>query len=209
MKKMILALGALLMVAAVASASVQVLWTSQWGAYTHDSPDVTGEDEQWALAANYDITWQLIFAGANNLIDPVDLGNPLGGWVSGDDAVWATRNIPMGGGTAPEDNTTWDVWMIQTIGNATYADLTWTTPGYVYQRVYEGTPGPVSWFYESELLELAIVPEGTPVTQEFYIGGLNNGFQPDQQVTTAIPEPATMSLLGLGALVMAIRRRRA
>jgi hypothetical protein len=33
-------------------------------------------------------------------------------------------------------------------------------------------------------------------------------FVPNQQIT-AVPEPATMGLLGLGALVMAIRRRRA
>ena len=32
------------------------------------------------------------------------------------------------------------------------------------------------------------------------------GVLPDQQI--AVPEPATMGLLGLGALVMAIRRRR-
>jgi hypothetical protein len=40
-------------------------------------------------------------------------------------------------------------------------------------------------------------------------GGMTSGVQPDQQITAApIPEPATMGLLGLGALVMAIRRRR-
>ncbi|MBP9572208.1 MAG: PEP-CTERM sorting domain-containing protein, partial [Kiritimatiellae bacterium] len=34
------------------------------------------------------------------------------------------------------------------------------------------------------------------------------GVQPNQQVAGPIPEPATMSLLGLGALAMALRRRR-
>jgi hypothetical protein len=203
---MILALGALLMAAAIASASVEMTWTTQYGAYTHDSPDVTGYDDQWALAGSYAVTWQLIYAGANNLIDPIDLGNPLGGWVSGDDAVWATRSIPQGGGSAG-DGTAWNEWLVHVSGNATYVDTTWNTPGFVYQRVYEDAPAPGSWYYESELVELDTSKGDGAPPQRFYIDELNSGFQPN--LTIPIPEPATMGLLGLGALVMALRRRRA
>jgi hypothetical protein len=208
MKKMLLALLVLALAAVSASAGVRIDWQVSYGAYDHTSSDITGGDN--ALLDSYAVTWQLIYAGINNQIDDPDLSNGANGWVGGDDAVWATRTIAQGGGLA-SDGTNYDNWMIwdALTGDTVYRDYSWNTAGWVYQRVYEGTPQALSWFYDGGLIEFGIGFNDTNehLTPDYsQIGGLNEGFQPDQQFP--IPEPATMSLLGLGALVMAIRRRR-
>ena len=211
MKKFLMAVFALAIAATVATAGVGINWTVAWGAYTHDAPNTTDYPSPNALLDSYSALWQLIYAGANNIADPVDDVNWAGGagiaddYVSGDDVVWAERSIPLGGGTAPEDSTQWDNWMLPVSGFVVYQDLGWSTAGFVYQRVFEGTPAPGSWFFQSPLLALntSYTGGGSP-TQDFFLDDGNAGFQPTLQV----PEPATMGLLGLGALVMAIRRRR-
>ena len=47
---------------------------------------------------------------------------------------------------------------------------------------------------------------GQPPT-DFFLDTPTEGFQPTHEIHV-VPEPATMGLLGLGALVMALRRRR-
>ena len=209
MKKILLALAVLAAAASFASAGVGISWAVTWGAYDHSSPDVVGGDT--AILDNYSVTWQLIYAGANNTADLPDTS--LGGagiaddYVTSDDVVWASRIVPMGGGVAG-DGTTWNNWMINQGGLIVYEDLAWNTAGYVFQRVFEGTPAAMSWYFDSSLLALSTGYTGSPqLPQGFELGSDDAGFQPDQQIS-AVPEPATMSLLGLGALVMAIRRRR-
>lgn len=205
MKKLGLAFLVFGLAVASASAGVGLTWTTIYGGYTHDAANTTSSDD--LLLDSYGVTWQLIYAGANNAIDPVELSNGINGWVSGDDDVWATRTIAQGGGTASEDSTDWDNWMTwQGSGSIVYEDLSWNTAGYVFQRVYEGTLSAGSWYFESNLLALNTGYTGSPgFPQEFALDSSSSGFQPNQQL---IPEPATMGLLGLGALVMAIRRRR-
>jgi hypothetical protein len=131
--------------------------------------------------------------------------------VWGDDEVLAERIIAQGGGTAA-DGSGWTEWMSwDGTGNNGFEDLSWNTAGYVYQRVFQGIPGHNSWYYETPanemlLLNTGFAGGGAPL-QDFPIDTPEAGFQPTQQINV-IPEPATMSLLGLGALVMAIRRRR-
>jgi hypothetical protein len=216
MKKFLMAVFALVVSTSLATAGIGVLWTISYGAYTHDSPDVTGGSHN--LLGNYSAIWQLIYAGANNAIDsipdPVTSApsvDPITGFyqVYGDDEVLAERIIAQGGGVAG-DGTGWTEWMTwDGTGSNGFEDLAWTTAGYVYQRVFEGAPGHMSWYYETDLLALntGFSGGGAPL-QDFSIDTGSAGFQPGQQVTV-IPEPATMSLLGLGALALAIRRRRA
>jgi hypothetical protein len=209
MKKVLL--GSLILLAAVslATAGVAIQWSTYWGAYTHDATDLTGSDNN--LLGSYSAIWQLIYAGANNAIDDADwnqVGGLNGDYVTGDDVVWGQRDIPQGGGAAA-DGTEWTDWMGKVSGTPVYQDWLWTTAGYVYQRVFEGTPAPESWYFESELVQLdtAKAEGGTP--QDFLLDTDSAGFQPTHQFEAMIPEPATMSLLGLGALALAIRRRRA
>ena len=208
MKKFLMAIFTLAVATTVASAAVGINWTAgQWGeANTTDYPAGT------AILDNNSVLWQLIYAGANDNIDAIPNGSIPGATDAyGDDQVWAYRTITQGGGTA--DGTDWDNWLMPS-GNATlftssFGDVDPTTISYVYQRVFESsTPSDGTWYYESGLtvvIETYSASDPTSITKSY--ADENAAFVPDQQLH-AVPEPATMSLLGLGALVMAIRRRR-
>ena len=208
MKKTLMAIFALALVTSVASAGVGINWTTLWGVYDHNAADLTGGSN--ALLDSYSAIWQLIYAGADGIANAPDyeqVGGANGNYVTGDDVVWAQRTIPLGGGVAPEDSTEWDNWMAVKDGITTHQDLAWTTAGSVYQRIFEGTPGPNTWWGDSSLFTF---------NHNFAEGGMpdafepdtpNAGWQPTQQFPPPIPEPATLSLLGLGALAL-IRRKR-
>ena len=213
MKKFLMALAVLAVATSVATAGVGIQWGTYYAGYEHTvTPPLTGGTG--ALLDNYSVIWQLIYAGADNIANPIDstdLGTGAPGiaddyGVSGDDVVWAQRIIAQGGGAAG-DGTTWDNWLALQSGSIVYEDLSWNTAGFVYQRVFEGNPlvSGVTWYYQTEPLALntGYAGGGQP-PQDFFLDTPTEGFQPNQ----IIPEPATMSLLGLGALVMAIRRRR-
>ena len=215
MKKILMAVFALVVAATVASAGVSINWNVGWGAYTHDAPNVTGYTDN--LLGTYSAIWQLIYAGADDTIDPIPshevpvAGGPNGDYVYGDDVVWGQREINVGGGAAG-DGTTWDDWMLRTAGYPNHDDAAWVTAGFVYQRVFEtqvfGTLTAGDYYYESSLLALNTgwIPGNS--AQDFFLDTGSAGFQAGTPIYT-IPEPATMSLLGLGALALAIRRRRA
>jgi len=220
MKKFLMAIFALAVATTVATAGVGIQWQSGWGGYTHDAPNITDDPSAFALLDNYSVIWQLIYAGADNIINPIPnapgdplpvAGGPNGDYVQGDDVVWAERTIATAGATAPEDGTTWDSFMFRVggAGAISYEDLSWSTAGFVYQRVFEGTPASESYYYDSPLFAFdetwtdSLAPEIVNVEP-----AQGAGFQPNIQLAAVVPEPATMSLLGLGALVMAFRRRR-
>ncbi len=214
MKKILMAVFVLVVAATVASAGVAINWNTLWGAYTHDAPDVTGGTDN--LLGTYSAIWQLIYAGADDTIDPIPshevpvAGGANGDYVYGDDIVWGQREINVGGGAAG-DGTSWNEWMLNVSGNPNYEDAGWTTAGFVYQRVFEtqvfGTVSVGDYYYETGLLELNTGWVVGNSAQDFYIGTPTAGFQAGTPIYT-IPEPATMSLLGLGALAMVLRRRR-
>lgn len=146
----------------------------------------------------YSAIWQLIYAGASNVAyDPADweqTGGVNGDYVTGDDVVWGQRNIPQGGGTAPQDGTVWDNWMTRQDGDPNYVNALWTTAaGSVYQRVFEGTPGPGTWYFETELVALDTTKGEGGQSQLLPLRRRNGGFQPTEQFPGVIPEPATMA----------------
>ena len=218
MKKFLTSLTILAAMAAVATAGVGIQWETGWGGYTHTAPNIT--DGNNAILDSYSVIWQLIYAGADNVNNPIPnaVGDPLplagganGDYVQGDDVVWAQRTIAGAGATAPEDGTSWDNFMYYAGGSAPiYQNLAWSTAGFVYQRVFEGTPTWGSYYYDSPLFAFdetwtdSLAPQGFNPEVDPGAGG----FQGNQTMPPAVPEPATMGLLGLGALVMAIRRRR-
>jgi hypothetical protein len=216
MKKILMAVFALVVAATVASAGVAINWNTYYGAYTHDAPDLTEYPTSHLLLDSYSAIWQLIYAGVDNTIDPIPshevpvAGGANGDYVYGDDIVWGQREINVGGGAAG-DGTSWNNEMLLTGGYPNHDDAAWVTDGFVYQRVFEtqvfGTVSVGDYYYESGLLELNTgwVPGNS--AQSFYLDTPSAGFQASTPIYT-IPEPATMSLLGLGALAMVLRRRR-
>ena len=214
MKKFLMAICALAVATTVASAAVGVAWsTVNWG--ENHLGDGSGSGNA-ILDAN-SVLWQLIYAGADGLIDAIPNDPTITATTAfGDDAVWAYRTLAETDDgtfvTASQDGTIWDVWMMEQAGGGStvYTDLSWNTAGFVYQRVFESiNPIVGTWYYESSLTALNTgYDPGAPSTMTlcYTVGG--DAFVPNQQVTS-VPEPATMGLLGLGALVMAIRRRRA
>ena len=166
-----------------AFAGVGIIWTTLWGAYDHTAIDLTGEDH--ALLDGYCAIWQLVYAGPNHVADPpwVSVGGPgiADDYVSGDDVVWAQRVIPLGGGSGNDApyNTVWNNWMQNEGGSVVYTDLTWSTEGYVFQRVFEGIPVLTSWYYQSPLLAINTgYSGGGQGAQEFYPDTIYAGFQP-------------------------------
>jgi hypothetical protein len=207
MKKTLMAIFALALCASVASAGVGINWSTGWGVYDHNAADLTGGSN--ALLDSYSAIWQLIYAGPDGINNPADWENSAGGYVSGDDVVWAQREISQGGSTAA-DGTRWDNWMTYQDGpNPIYEDLAWTAAGMVYQRVFEGTPGPLTWWGDSDLFTFnenyADGSQPDFINLDSPDGSI--GWKPTQQFPPPIPEPATLSLLGLGALAL-IRRKR-
>ena len=216
MKKFLTTLTVLAAMASIATAGVGIAWTTGWGGYTHDAPNITDDPSAYAILDHYSVIWQLIYAGADGTIDTASQSAGGAGiadnYVTDDDVVWAERNIATAGATAPEDGTVWNNFMyrVGTAGDPVFVNLSWNTAGFVYQRVFEGTPGPGTYWYDSPLFAFdqtwtdSLAPEIFPAEVNMNTGG----FQAGNQFPPAVPDPATMSLLGLGALVMAIRRRR-
>lgn len=213
MKKILLALMVLACAAtsSFAADGVAINWTTLWGGYTHNAPNVTDDPSSYFLLDSYNITWQLIYS-VNSSADPIDLSNGANGWVSltGDDTVWATRTLAQsvgGANVTASDSTVWNNGLYFQSGDVQFVNTNWVTAGYVYQRVYEGAPAVGSWFFETTPEVLVINPVNFQESFADLAGGGTAGFKPNEQIS-AVPEPATMGLLGLGALVMAIRRRR-
>ena len=141
------------------------------------------------IAENNVVTWQLVYAGANNAPDAI---NPsAAGWTGGDDVLLAERVVPAGGGTAAA-GTSWDSFLMQQGGNTTYEDPTWPADrgGFVFQRVFQGAPSEGTPYAESGLFAFdpAFAGNGAP-PDLFYFPADGYGLVLDRAVTPPPPVP--------------------
>ena len=79
MKKILLALAVLAVATASSFAAVGINWYTEYGVYDHDALDLEGTDVADSILSDYTVTWQLIYAGANNSIDLPNAANGITG----------------------------------------------------------------------------------------------------------------------------------
>ena len=168
--------------AAAAQAGMGILWSTSGGWVVAAGGD---PDSGPGVAASDAVTWQLVYAGPDGVANAVDLS--AADRVGGDDVLLAERSIPAGGGTAA-DGTSWDDWLIQQGGDATYVDLDWSADrdGYVFQRIFQGTPSEGTPYAESGLFAFdpAFAREGAPPDNFSFPG--DGGFVLDRTIPTTL-----------------------
>jgi len=198
--KLLAAVAALGMAALTSQAGVNVNWYVGYGVYPQGAADTTSTTAGTGLLANNgsgQTILQLIWAGADNAIDLVNPGNSGSGYVSDDDVVWASIPVTSGAGG-------YDEWVFNATP-PTYVNATFTA-GFVYIRVFQDeTPVGGEYYQDSSLLGLNNVGGDATQSQVLQLGTESNGVSTETQI---VPEPSAVMLAGLGALVLAIRRRR-
>ena len=196
-KKALLSAVVVSVLALSAQAAIFVRWEGPDGFYRSDDTTgllapVTGSQTAYA---------QLIYTPVNSY--GTDMGELVGGGVVAGQQVLDTFIITDAG---PNDY-------------ATFVDSFSTTfqAGFIFARVFDqGTGNPANivagtWYYNSPII--ATVDNITANPTVFNIQGnnpsvINSGFG-DTVFLQVVPEPSTLAFLGIGGLVLAIRRRKA
>ena len=155
----------------------------------------TGNPSSGILGSGESTIAQLIYS-ADNVIDDAFAG----GATSGNDTVWDTLALTEGGNTSE-----WGDFAAQN-----YDDVSFTA-GWVYVRIFQDSVVDVGDAYYSgpmvQLEDLDPAANPQPLRQVIQANSdLQNGDELSQVV--AVPEPASLALYAMGALIIGISRRR-
>ena len=192
--KKTLAILSVLAIAAVAQANV---WNINWYITGAFSPNDTEGDFSTQLLDDYDVTWSLINGSTGDIIYSMSS-------VRGDGMI-GFDDTDNGGAFAIYDESLMAADATYYLGST---DL--TTAQNVYQYIY-ATDGVQAWEWKSSSVSVTPVSEATgapvDIDADAVIGRQGVADANTYWQQAAVPEPATMSLLGLGALAMALRRK--
>lgn len=160
------------------------------------------------ILQNYDLTWDLLYSTSADGSNAQVLGTRQ--FASGADSYTSSSALESYITEAPKFDSLLsplspgNTYIIP-VASVTGAD---TTSSYFFQKITV-TDGTDSYEWQSDVVKVTasdaeIPPAGEPMNGDAVIG-----LDADQQWTkvTAVPEPTTMALLGLGGLAMVLRRR--
>jgi hypothetical protein len=182
-----------------AFAGTSVQWYFIYGMMEHGQSDLYNGT---GVAANRDVLWQLVYAGANGLPDDVSSANSGAGFVSADDVVLDSRTTTAGGSGI------YDSWLYANPYPSPFETAT-TYSGNVFIRVFQDTtPADQEWYYDSPTLATHNIDITDPLRNPDALNGnvLNDrGDALDKQIPV-IPEPSTVALVLLGLGIVGYRR---
>ena len=212
---LVLAASATLAMAETLNGTIQ--WAAMSGVYNHSSTSTSFDDYATdGILASYDVLWQLIHTADGTAYEP-DPVTWNSDFVQGEhETVIASRL-----GNASQFDSSWgldvSLYRDDAAASVLLADVALdnTQAYYVYQRVYEleqGTTAPVkgTYYWQSGVENITPQFDGQVNAAKIWVeydGQTTSEVPIKPNMVVGVPEPATMSLLGLGALAMVLRRK--
>jgi hypothetical protein len=205
MKKIMATAAALLASIQFAQADLNIQWYFGFGVFNTGESDLVSGPGLLSVNTSGSTILQLIYAGLDDVVAPVDPSNSGNGYVGAGDTV--LQSIPVTTGVNGYDD------YVYKGPGAPYTDVAWTDyGGLAYIRVfYDATPAGGEAYYDSPTFAIVNSVDSTPANSQTIFGESGSNIAPSQGVAldqTIVPEPSAIALAGIGAWVVALRRRR-